>query len=414
MSNKIYIIGIGDDGLAGLTPSAKEKLASCELVLGSAQLLESLADLEVATETLEISLHKMVEQIRSHQEKPLAILASGDPLFYGTARFLSEQIGKNRFVVVPHVSSMQLAFARLMESWDEAYLTNLANHPIEAVIDNIRIAEKVGIFTTETYTPAKIAKILLEENIDYFQGYVCENLGSPDERVTKASLKEIADIEFSPLNVLVLIRQPDSPDTPRNRQNLRLFGNPDELFLQALPQQVLITPAEVRAIALAELQLSPKATLWDVGAGSGSVAIEAAQIAHLGTTFAIEMNPDDYQLLQANLQHFEIKNVRPILGQAPKAWADLPTPEAIFVDGSGRNVETITRDALKALAPAGRMVVNIGNLESVKAVYDLLYHEMEEVSLRMVQISRGNYQLERLRLEALNPTFLLCAKKPIK
>src|SRR5204863_3633341 len=134
------------------------------------------------------NLDDVVSRITLAPAARIAVLASGDPLFYGLARYLCDKLGKDRFAVVPHVSSMQLAFARVMESWDEAYLTDLANHPLEVVVERIRTAQKVGLFTTETSTPAAVARALLDRGIDYFSGYVCENLGSPDERVTTGEL----------------------------------------------------------------------------------------------------------------------------------------------------------------------------------------------------------------------------------
>src|SRR5690348_8811243 len=160
------------------------------------------------------------------------------------ARFLCEKLGKDRFEVMPHVSSMQLAFARVKESWEEAYLTNLANHSLDHVIEKIRTAEKVGLFTTESNTPAAVAEALLARRIDYFNAYVCENLGSPDERVTQGTLKELAEQEFAPLNVMVLVRRAGAPDRPSERIGRRVFGNPDEVFLQTKPKKGLLTPSE--------------------------------------------------------------------------------------------------------------------------------------------------------------------------
>ena len=127
-----------------------------------------------------------------------------------------------------------------------------------------------------------MARALLDEQIDYFQAYVCENLGSPDERVTQGSLNEIAREQFAPLNVMILVRRPETPDRPTRCPGLRRFGNHDEMFLQARPKRGLLTPAEVRCIALAELAIGPKSIVWDVGAGSGSVSIEAAMLASEG------------------------------------------------------------------------------------------------------------------------------------
>ena len=109
---------------------------------------------------------------------------------------------------------MQLAFARVKESWDDAYLTSLATQPLELVVEKARTAAKVGLFTTDAAPPAAVAQALLDRKIDYFTAYVCENLGSPDERVTHEELVEIAKQDFSPLNVLILLRKPGVPDRP--------------------------------------------------------------------------------------------------------------------------------------------------------------------------------------------------------
>ena len=140
------------------------------------------------------------------------------------------------------------------------------------------LAEKVGLLTSEHVTPPVVARALLDQQIDYFTAYVCENLGSPDERVTQGDFREIVDQTFSPLNVMVLVRNPDVPDRGGEARQ-RLFGNPDATFAQSTPKQGLLTPFEVRAMALAQLDVRPTSTVWDVGAGSGSVSVEAAHIA---------------------------------------------------------------------------------------------------------------------------------------
>src|SRR5262249_32399221 len=226
-------------------------------------------DLQEVVQTLETNLGK----------KRMVVIAGGDPLFYGVARYLCDRLGKDHFEVLPHVSSMQLAFARIKESWEEAYLTNLAMHPLETGLDRIRGAETGGLCTSEEEDPPTIARELLARGLDYFRAYVCENLGGPDERVTQGELSEIKDMEFAPLNVLILKRKPGRPDQQHRPAHLRTFGNPDDVFAQSRPKSGLITQAEVRAIALSQLNIQPGNIVWDVGAGSGSVAIEAANLA---------------------------------------------------------------------------------------------------------------------------------------
>lgn len=410
---KVHVVGISDDGLQGLTSGARECLDQADLVIGEGLLLSQLSGSNAETWNPEGDLDAVVDRISNHPQQQLVLLASGDPLFYGMARYLCERLGKDRFEVLPHVSSMQMAFARIKESWDEAYLTNLATQTVDLVVERVRTAEKVGIFTTEESSPAVVAQACLDRKIDYFTAYVCENLGSPDERVTFGELGEIAGQEFAPLNVMILVRKPDVPDRPSAMVGRRLFGNPDEMFLQSQPKRGLVTPAEVRSVALAELDLGPNSVVWDVGAGSGSIAVEAAQISDGGRVFAIEMDPEDYALISSNAERFGTDNLTPVLGKAPEVWADLPAPDAVFVGGAGRQVSQLALQALDRLRPGGRLVVNVNSIDNVTAVRNALQSEVEQVQAWMFNISRGADQLEQLRFESLNPTFLLRVVKPV-
>jgi len=411
-TTKINIVGIGDDGLEGLTTAARQLVQQAELLVGPKDALGAAAATSKA-EKLEIGsdLDSIVKKIEAAGNKRVVVLTAGDPLFYGTARYLCDRLGKDRFEVTPHVSSMQLAFARVKESWDDAYLTSLATQPLELVVEKARTAAKVGLFTTDAAPPAAVAQTLLDRKIDYFTAYVCENLGSPDERVTPEELAEIGKQEFSPLNVLILVRKPGVPDRPAAMVGKRLFGNPDEEFLQSQPKRGLLTPSEVRAIALATLDIGPTSTVWDVGAGSGSVAIEAAQIASGGRVYAIEMDPEDYGLIASNAERFGVRNLTPILGKAPEAWAGLAAPDAVFVGGTGRQVRRIVELAFEQLRAGGRLVANVGSIENIAAVREVLMAKAGDAQVLMVNLSRGNDQLERLNFEALNPTFLVSAVK---
>jgi precorrin-6Y C5,15-methyltransferase (decarboxylating) len=306
---------------------------------------------------------------------------------------------------------MQLAFARVKESWEDAFLANLAGQSIERVIDRVRTSETAGLFTSEQWPPAAVARALLDEGIDYFQAYVCENLGSPDERVTQGGLADIAKDDFGPLNVMILVRKARAADAP-GQVGGRLFGNPDECFLQSRPKRGLLTPAEVRALALAELALRPDSVVWDVGAGSGSVGLEAARLARDGVVHAIEMDPDDHRLILANAERFGVANLRAVLGRAPEAWQGLPDPDAIYVGGSGRDVQTLVEEAWQRLKPGGRLVTACNSIENLAAVHALLRARSTDASYWMVNIARGVEQLDRIRFEAINPGFLIAATKP--
>ena len=411
--SKVVIVGIGDDGQAGLTEATRRRIAEADLVMGAEASIEAIGATGARTLTLDPEMPAALRQVReaiATAERPV-LLTYGDPLFYGVARYLTERIGKDQFEILPHVSSMQLAFARVKESWEDAYLGSLAGRPLDSVIDRVRIAEKVGLFSSDDCPPARLAKALLDAGIDYFRAYVCENLGQPDERVTSVDLPELADLEFEPLHVLILVRKPNRPDRAGRLGRHRLFGNPDDAFAQSRPKRGLITQAEVRSIALAQLDVRPDGVVWDIGAGSGSLAIEAAQLARNGIVYAIEPDPEDLALLRANAEDFGVPNVRPVAGRAPECLDDLPQPDAVFVGGTGRQVEPVLIEAYRRLAPGGHLAVNVATVDGLAGAHQVLRGLAGSVRLWNVSVSRGIEQLERVRFQAVNPTFLLAVTK---
>lgn len=412
-SNKIAVIGIGDDGIGAAPPAVRQRILDAELVLGSDRALKLLPE-ECQAERRPLSgdLDEVASQLEAVGGRRTVVLIFGDPMFYGLARYVTEKIGKDRFDVVPHVSSMQLAFARVMESWDEAYLTNLANHPLESILERVRTAQKVGLFTSPQQPPNQVAKALLAKGIDYFHAYVCENLGARDERVTRGTLADIQGQTFAPLNVMILVRQADAPDRPRDAIGRRLFGNPDEAFLQSKPKQGLATSAEVRALALAQMDIAPGSIVWDIGAGSGSVSIEAAQLARDGAAYAVEMDPEEHGLIKQNAERFGVGNLIAVLGKAPDAFDDLPDPDTVFVAGGGREVARICSAAYERLRPGGRLVVNLIAINNLAELYEQMGAASHNCRVIMVNISEGADQLGRLSFESLKPSFLLSVVKP--
>jgi len=415
MLPKIAILGIGPDGLEGLPQRERTLLQKARVVLGPESVLERLLDLSAEKKALGLNLAETVETLSQLDPTcPTVVVVSGDPLFYGLARYLCEKLGKERFEVLPHVSSMQLAFARVKESWEDAYLGTLQSSTLAKTLDRIRTAETVGLFSSDEVGPRELAREMLNRGLDYFRVYVCENLGTPGERITSGNLPEILGLHFDPLNVIVLRRKEGRPDLPAPSQKYWPFGNPDDAFAQSRPKNGLITQAEVRALALAQMVLRPGTICWDIGAGSGAVAIEAARFCEPATVFAIEEDPADYHLIQANAQTMGVANVKAILGKAPQALADLPHPEAIFVGGIAHEVVRLLEVAWARMRPGGRLVANVATLESLTEVYRRLKdltHPAGTLEVRLVQISRGVDQWNALRLEPLSPSFLLKAQK---
>jgi precorrin-6Y C5,15-methyltransferase (decarboxylating) len=411
MPPKIHVIGIGDDGLEAVPNNVRQIISDAEVLLGTERTLSLVPKSPAQRHPISSDLNQLVETLEKAAGKRVVLLLYGDPMFYGLARYVCEKLGKDRFIVVPHVSSMQLAFARVMETWEEAYLSDLAKHPFDSVLEKIRSAQKVGLFTTDQTGPADVAKALLARHIDYFTAYVCENLGARDERVTRGTLAEIGNQSFDPLNVLILIRDPDAPDRPREAVGRRLFGNPDEAFLQSKPKYGLLTPSEVRALALAQMDIAPSSIVWDIGAGSGSVSIEAAQMAPDGAVFAIEMDAEDHGLIRQNAERFRVANVTAILGRAPEACDELPDPDAVFIAGGGREVTRISEVAYQRLRAGGRLVVNVVSIDHLADLRAALGRNSRDIHVWMINLARGTDQLDRLSFDPVKPSFLLAVTK---
>jgi precorrin-6Y C5,15-methyltransferase (decarboxylating) len=409
---KIYIVGIGDTGLAGLSQAARSLVQQADLVFGAENTLARVPELDAEKVPIRSDWTEVCRRLSQERgRRRIVVLATGDPLFYGVARFLCERLEKDWFEVIPHVSTMQLAFARVKESWEDAYLCDLGQRNLEDVLDRVRTAAKVGLFTSDQWPPSRVARTLLEARIDYFRAYVCENLGSPDERVTQGELSDIAEMSFSPLNVMILVRSRE----PLGRGPLPVpplrFANPDHWFAQSPAKEGLITHAEVRAIALGRLGLTEDSIVWDVGAGTGSVAIEAAQLAPRGKVYAIERDPYDFDLIRANAERFGVSHVIPVHGSAPEALRRLPDPDAVFVGATSRELVPILEEVYRRLRPGGHLVVHVATVENLTQALASLRHVHEEPDVCLIQISRGLYQLGTIRFDPLTPSFLITVRK---
>ncbi|HEV3342310.1 MAG TPA: precorrin-6y C5,15-methyltransferase (decarboxylating) subunit CbiE [Pirellulales bacterium] len=397
MDQKVVVVGIGDNGADSLSREALRRVSEAEVLLGGERHLAFFPDHPAEKLAIRDNLKEIAARLQGETRR-VAVLASGDPLFYGIAGYLATKIGRDRLEVLPNISSMQLAFARLKESWHDAALVSCHAKPIEEAIDVIRDAKKVAIFTDDENTPARISREILRAGIGGFRAHVCENLGGRDERITSCDLSELAERSFSPLNVLVLVRKAEAPVLQRRDWT---FGIPEEAFYQRQPLKGLITKTEVRVLSLAKMRLRPGNTVWDIGAGSGSVSIEAALLG--ANVWAIEKNKEDCDIIRRNIEKFGTPQITVLQGVAPAALAELPDPDAVFIGGSGGEMGELVRICRERLLPGGRLVINVATLENLG--------EVPASDVTLVQVSRTRPILNLHRFEALNPVFIACWEK---
>jgi len=273
-------------GAAGLTAKMRRRVEQADIICGGQKLLDMFPSLTGEKIPIGKNLTKIADLIKKNQgQKRVVVLASGDPGFFGIAGYLTDALGKGSIKIMPNVSAMQLAFARIGESWDDATFVSVHARPIEDIIAKVWNGDKIGIFTDGEHTPAAIARVLLDSGINGYRAYVCENLGEKTERIIKTSLKGLCKREFSPLNTLILLRDKSKP---AGLISPRTLGIPDKEFYKRRPKEGLITKQEIRAISLAKMQIAENNIVWDIGAGSGSVSIEADHLMPNGRVFAVE------------------------------------------------------------------------------------------------------------------------------
>jgi precorrin-6Y C5,15-methyltransferase (decarboxylating) len=272
----------------------------------------------------------------------------------------------------------------------------------------VRHQHKVAVLTDLENTPPRIAARLLEYSDPAWEAWVCERLGGPGERVRRFSLDALATEEdVDPLNVLLLVRPAEWRPPP-----LVPHLNEDA-FAKRMPKNGLITKREVRLLSLAALELREDSVIWDVGAGSGSVSIEAALLARRGRIFAVEVDPEGVSICRENARFHGADNVTVVEGRAPDALHGLEAPDAVFVGGSKGSMGPIIRECLRALHPGGRLVVNAVTLENSAEAYSVLRSADLVPQVTLIQVSRGVPLARYQRYEAQNPIHVFAVEKPL-
>ncbi|MCL5985243.1 MAG: precorrin-6y C5,15-methyltransferase (decarboxylating) subunit CbiE [Actinobacteria bacterium] len=402
--NRVSVVGVGANGAESLFPQALKIVNEAEIVFGGERILNMFPWLNAQKVVIGNNLSEVVGLIRNNLGyKQMVVLAAGDPNFYGVAKTLIAGLGKDVVEVTPNVSAMQLAFARIKESWDDAVLTSVHGRPIADIVEIVSSHHKIGIFTDDNNSPAEIARVLQEQGVENCQAYVCQDMGTTNESIISTDMYSLKEQEFSPLNTLILIRGPSVAN------HLSRLGISDQSFYQW--QEGLITKMEVRAISLAKMRLTEKSIVWDIGAGSGAMTIEASLLADKGTIFAIEKNPDRAVIIRNNIRKFGRKNIRVIETMAPEGLGNLPDPDAIFVGGSGGRIAEILSKVSSSLKPCGRIVINIVTLENLHLAVEELRSNGFVFEIVLVNVARSKEISDLTRLEAMNPVFVLTGWK---
>jgi len=423
MTNKCQIIGVLDNGLEGLSAPALDALNNAEVVIAATRVLKLFSATTSAAECKDLTgnLGKVPEWISSAlvQQKRVIVLATGDPLCHGIGSFLSKKFAADQLQIIPNVSAIQLAFASLGMAWQDAKICSVhhkdaeewqmgagAEHGLYALLQAINQHDKLAILTSPENSPARIAQMLVMENMaDLFTMVVAENLLCVDEKVFQdLTVAELAEQAFTGNDVVILTRhQAKNPEL--------LFGYADEVFKQRKPDKGLITKREVRAVSLARMQLTASSIVWDIGAGSGSVGIEAAKLCYQGHVYAVEKNVADFAIAGENAGSFELHNYTLIENKAPSGMEGWPAPNAVFIGGSGGELAELIRLCLEKLQTNGWLVMNFVTLENLSTALEALKQSVAVWDITQMQASRSQPILHMNRMRAENPVWVVSAQK---
>ncbi|MCF6178306.1 MAG: precorrin-6y C5,15-methyltransferase (decarboxylating) subunit CbiE [Geopsychrobacter sp.] len=399
----IHVIGAGIDGQEAFGTQALERIREADLLCGGERLLALFPDFAGERLVIDRKLSGLVEILHRHQGR-CVVLASGDPLFFGIGRYLLRNLPDNLLEFLPNVTSVQYAFAKIREPWDDAVFISVHGRGLQKAVDRIVANDKAAILTDAVNTPAAIAKALLERGRSGYRAYLCEDLGTEAERIRITSIAELAKTEAAPLNVLLLVREFDNED----QAYVPTLGIPDDEFATV---KKLITKEEVRVVTLAKLKLRHDMCLWDIGAGSGSISIEADHLLPNGLIFAVERNEECRRFIKQNLQKFNTRNVQLVEGDAPACLENLPDPDRVFIGGSGGHLWDILDLVDQRLTSGGRIVLNAITLDTLTSASEFFGNAGYELEVVTVNISRTRPLTSYKMFEAYNPVYILTAVK---
>ena len=424
MPEPCRIIGVLDNGVNGLTAQALTHLRQADLVIGAKRTLGLFADqlaAEAHTRDLTGHLSRVPDWILEAQAQGwrVVVLATGDPLCHGIAGFLQARLCIEACEVLPNVSTMQLACARLGLPWDAMKILSVhgcdsgewrvgagPEHGLYPLLRAAQRQDRLAVFTSPENTPERIARMLVSEGLaEVFRLAVAERLLQDNERViADCSVAEAARRRFAHPNVLLLWRS-----VPRPRQVV--FGLADQRYRQRRPDRGLITKREVRAVSLARLQLCIDSVVWDIGAGSGAVGLEAARLCPDGHVYAMEKNGDDMAIAAENRRRHGVHNYTLVHNHAPQGLDAWPDPDAVFVGGSGGALTELVRLCLRRLKKGGALVMNFVTLENLTSAIAVLQEVGAEWDITQLQSSRSQPILDMHRLAAENPVWIVCARR---
>lgn len=392
----VTLIGMGSGQPENLTLQGLAALRQADLILGARRLLAVLPAGCTENRAAAYRPDEVAELLQTSGAENAVLVYSGDTGFYSGASSMMEKLEALgvRARVLPGLSSIQLLAAALGRPWQGWNLVSAHGRTCDPVAECMQ-GRPTFFLTGGSEDPATLCAQLAAEGFGDVQAVVGQCLGTPEEKIFRGSVKELAAGRFNSLSVLLVEA---AEVLPR-----RAPGLPDEAFERG---DVPMTKQEVRAAVLAKLAVRPEDTLWDVGAGTGSVSVELALAASRGRVYAVECRPEGCALIKANREKFRTRNLVLVEGLAPAALSDLPAPDAVFIGGSKGSLAAIV-DAALDKNPDARICVSAIALETLSAAVAALTAKGRTVQVSQIAVSRARAVGGLHLMMAQNPIYLI-------
>ncbi len=351
----LAILGLGEDGLDGLSPAARRLLDQAELVVGGKRHLALIGDVAAEKLAWPSPLTDAFPAILARQGRPVVVLASGDPFSYGVGSLLARHVPPTDYVTIPAPSAFSMAAARVGWAVQDCALVTLHGRAFEKIVPHLQPGRRILVLSWDGTTPGRLAEHLTAHGMGRSKLIVLEAMGGVRERVATSLARDFAATDLDPLNTVAIEVVADA-----GARVLPLAaGIPDSWF----ENDGQITKREIRAVTLSKLAPRHGELLWDVGAGTGSISIEWMLADPKNRAVAIEPRADRLARISRNASAFGVPDLAIVEGFAPAALHGLPTPDAIFLGGGGSDTELV-RLCMDRLAPGGRLVINAVTIET--------------------------------------------------
>jgi precorrin-6B C5,15-methyltransferase / cobalt-precorrin-6B C5,C15-methyltransferase len=400
----LQVIGIGPGRPEWLPPAIVELVRHCDVLIGGSRALKLFPDFAGLTYCLSGDLTSSLAIIKNalSEEQVVGVLVSGDPGFFSFLPRLKKEFPEERIDVYPGISSLQFAFARAGVPWQEATFVSVHGRELSVLPQVIR--RPTAVLTGGENTPQKVAQLYLERGYNPIIS-IGNALAYPEEVWETMDAEHLAQ-EKALLQNAIVILYPALGQESKPRTGYRI-GIPDQEFLRG---EIPMTKSEIRVQVLAKAQISLYDKVVDIGAGTGSISIEAAGLAAEGVVYAIEHKPEAQELILANQQKFGVSNLRLIPGAAPDVFGELPLVDVCIIGGSSGRLPEILK--LVPLVDGGRIVITAVTIETVaqglKLLTELNYQDIDTVSIQAVRWKA----VKNLHMaQAMNQVFILSARK---